>query len=126
MAAIVADDLQELVGTAACREPGSIVAAVSAHVLVAEDDRKHAEILRRYLESAGYRTTVTHDGPTALNRVRQLRPDLLLLDVMMPGMDGLALCEVLRRESSVPVLMLTARAGEDDVLLGLDRGADDY
>ena len=99
---------------------------MSAHILVAEDDRKHAEILRRYLGSAGYRTTVAHDGPTALDRARRLRPDLLLLDVMMPGMDGLDLCEVLRRESSVPVLMLTARAGEDDVLLGLERGADDY
>ena len=99
---------------------------MSAHVLVAEDDRKHADILRRYLESAGYRTTVAHDGPTALDGARRLQPDLLLLDVMMPGMDGLDLCEVLRRESSVPVLMLTARAGEDDVLLGLSRGADDY
>ena len=99
---------------------------MSAHVLVAEDVRKHADILRRYLESAGYRTTVAHDGPTALDGARRLQPDLLLLDVMMPGMDGLDLCEVLRRESSVPVLMLTARAGEDDVLAGLARGADDY
>ncbi|MET0496103.1 MAG: response regulator transcription factor [Actinoplanes sp.] len=99
---------------------------MSAHVLVAEDDRKHADILRRYLESAGYRITVAHDGPTALDGARRLQPDLLLLDVMMPGMDGLDLCEVLRRESSVPVLMLTARAGEDDVLAGLARGADDY
>ncbi|GLY98582.1 response regulator transcription factor [Actinoplanes sp. NBRC 103695] len=97
-----------------------------AHVLIAEDDRKHAEVLRRYLESAGYRTTITHDGPTALDRTRRLGPDLLLLDVMMPGMDGLDLCEVLRRESAVPVLMLTARAGEDDLLRGLERGADDY
>jgi two-component system response regulator MtrA len=126
MVTMVADDLQELVGTADSRVPGPIVGAVSAHVLVAEDDRKHAEILRRYLESAGYRTTITHDGPTALNGARRLKPDLLLLDVMMPGMDGLNLCEVLRRESSVPVLMLTARTGEEDVLLGLARGADDY
>ncbi|MEV6630322.1 response regulator transcription factor [Actinoplanes sp. NPDC051470] len=99
---------------------------MAAHVLVAEDDRTHAEILRRYLESAGYRTTITHDGPTALDRTRRLAPDLLLLDVMMPGMNGLDLCEVLRRESAVPVLMLTARAGEDDLLAGLGRGADDY
>jgi DNA-binding response OmpR family regulator len=99
---------------------------VPAHVLIAEDDRKHAEILRRYLESAGYRITITHDGVTALDRTRRLHPDLLLLDVMMPGMDGLDLCEVLRRESAVPVLMLTARAGEDDLLRGLERGADDY
>ena len=105
---------------------GPIVGAVPAHVLVAEDDRKHAEILRRYLQSAGYRTTVTHDGATALDRARRLRPDLLLIDVMMPGMDGHDLCTVLRRESSVPVLMLTARISEEDLLLGLERGADDY
>jgi DNA-binding response OmpR family regulator len=126
MVTMVAGDLQELVGTGRFSVSGSIVGAVSAHVLVAEDDRKHAEILRRYLESAGYRTTITHDGPAALDSARRLKPDLLLLDVMMPGMDGLDLCEVLRRESSVPVLMLTARTGEDDVLLGLARGADDY
>ena len=123
---IVADDLQEPVGTAVNSIFGSIVGAVPAHVLVAEDDRKHAEILRRYLESAGYRTTITHDGATALDRTRRLRPDLLLIDVMMPGMDGLSLCDVLRRESSVPVLMLTARSSEDDLLLGLASGADDY
>ncbi|GAB7048346.1 response regulator transcription factor [Catenuloplanes indicus] len=97
-----------------------------AHVLIAEDDPKHAEILRRYLESAGYRTTVAHDGRTALDQARRLRPDLLLLDVMMPEMDGLDLCAVIRRESAVPVLMLTARTSEDDLLTGLDSGADDY
>jgi two-component system, OmpR family, response regulator MtrA len=99
---------------------------VSAHVLVAEDDRRHAEILRRYLESAGYRTTIVHDGRTALDQARRLRPDLLLLDVMMPEMDGLDLCAAIRRESDVPILMLTARTSEDDLLIGLDRGADDY
>ncbi|MFI5960295.1 response regulator transcription factor [Cryptosporangium sp. NPDC051539] len=99
---------------------------MSAHLLVAEDDRKQAEILRRYLESAGYRTTITHDGPTALEQARRLRPDLVVLDVMMPGMDGLDVCTALRRESAVPVLVLTARTSEDDLLAGLDRGADDY
>jgi DNA-binding response OmpR family regulator len=103
-----------------------IVADVSVHVLVAEDDRNHAEILRRYLESAGYRATVAHNGRAALEHVRRLRPDLVLLDVMMPGMDGLELCATLRQESHVPVLMVTARASEDDMLLGLERGADDY
>lgn len=99
---------------------------MSAHVLVAEDDRKHAEILRRYLESDGYRTSVVHDGAAALDHVRRLHPDLLLLDVMMPGMDGMDVCQIVRRESRMPVLMLTARSSEDDLLLGLDRGADDY
>ncbi|WP_306214060.1 response regulator transcription factor [Actinoplanes sp. RD1] len=99
---------------------------MSAHVLVAEDDVKHAEVLRRYLESAGHRITVTHDGPTALAAARRMHPDLVLLDVMLPGMDGIELCGILRRESAVPVLMLTARTGEEDLLLGLGRGADDY
>lgn len=99
---------------------------MSAHLLVAEDDRKHAEILRRYLESTGYRTTIVHDGRTALDRIRQVQPDLVLLDVMMPELDGLDLCAILRRESAVPVLMLTARSSEDDLLLGLEQGADDY
>nr|WP_198029156.1 response regulator transcription factor [Actinoplanes sp. N902-109] len=105
---------------------GLIVGVVPAHVLVAEDDRTHAEILRRYLESAGFRVTVAHDGVTALDRGRRLDPDLLLLDVMMPGMDGWQLCEVFRRESSAPVLMLTARSGEEDLVRGLELGADDY
>lgn len=99
---------------------------MSAHLLVAEDDRTHAEILRRYLESAGYRTTIVHDGRTALDRIRRKRFDLVLLDVMMPELDGLGLCAILRRESTVPVLMLTARSSEDDLLLGLEQGADDY
>jgi two-component system response regulator MtrA len=97
-----------------------------AHVLVVEDDRRHAEILRRYLESEGYRATVAHDGRTALDRVRHLRPDLVLLDVMMPELDGLDVCRILRRESPVPVLMLTARSSEEDLLVGLEHGADDY
>ncbi len=100
--------------------------AVPIHLLVAEDDRNHAEILRRYLESAGYRTTITHDGRTAWEQFRRLRPDLVVLDVMMPELDGLTVCTLLRRESDVPVLMLTARTSEDDLLTGLDRGADDY
>ncbi|WP_305787172.1 response regulator transcription factor [Symbioplanes lichenis] len=99
---------------------------MSAHVLVAEDDVKHAEILRRCLESAGHRATVAHDGPTALATARRVRPDLVLLDVMLPGLDGIELCGILRRESAVPVLMLTARTSEDDLLLGLAQGADDY
>jgi two-component system, OmpR family, response regulator MtrA len=99
---------------------------VTAHVLVAEDDPHHAEILRRYLEAEGHRASVVHDGRAALEHVRRERPDLLLLDVMMPRLDGLDVCRIVRRESALPVLMLTARSGEDDLLLGLDLGADDY
>ncbi|WP_327000866.1 response regulator transcription factor [Dactylosporangium sp. NBC_01737] len=99
---------------------------MTAHVLVAEDDPHHAEILRRYLEAEGHRASVVHDGRAALEHVRRERPDLLLLDVMMPRLDGLDVCRIVRRESALPVLMLTARSGEDDLLLGLDLGADDY
>jgi two-component system response regulator MtrA len=103
-----------------------IVVAVSAYLLVAEDDRGQAEVLRRYLSAEGYDTVVVHDGLAALEHVRRRRPDLLVLDVMMPGLDGLTVARILRAESEVPILMLTARAGEDDMLAGLDGGADDY
>ncbi|MEU5877891.1 response regulator transcription factor [Spirillospora sp. NPDC047279] len=97
-----------------------------ANVLVAEDDAKQAELLRRYLQHEGHSVVVVHDGRTAIHAARARRPDLVLLDVMMPGVDGLDVCRVLRADSDVPVLMLTARSTEDDLLLGLDLGADDY
>jgi DNA-binding response OmpR family regulator len=99
---------------------------VSAYLLVAEDDRGQAEVLRRYLTAEGYDTLVVHDGQAALDEVRRRRPDLLVLDVLMPGLDGLTVARILRAESAVPILMVTARAGEEDLLAGLDGGADDY
>ncbi|MEU0409445.1 response regulator transcription factor [Streptomyces griseorubiginosus] len=99
---------------------------MNARVLVAEDDPKQAEVIRRYLESEGHTALLVHDGRAALDEVRRHRPDLLVLDVMMPVVDGLDVCRVLRRESDLPVLMLTARSTEEDLLLGLDLGADDY
>ena len=99
---------------------------MSAHILVAEDDPKQAELVRRYLEREGHSTEVVHDGRAALDQARIRRPDLVVLDVMMPKVDGLDVCRVLRAESDVAVLMLTARTTEDDLLLGLDLGADDY
>ena len=95
-------------------------------ILVAEDDVKQAEVVRRYLEHEGHEVLVVHDGRSALETARQRRPDLLVLDVMMPRVDGFDVCRVLRRESDVPVIVLTARTGEDDLLLALDLGADDY
>ncbi|MEV7008020.1 response regulator transcription factor [Streptosporangium sp. NPDC051022] len=97
-----------------------------AHVLVAEDDPKQAELLRRYLEREGHEVLVVHDGRSAIDEARRVDPDLVVLDVMMPGADGLDVCRVLRAESDLPILMLTARSTEDDLLLGLDLGADDY
>lgn len=99
---------------------------VSAQVLVAEDDPKQAELIRRYLEHDGHRVVVVHDGRAAIDEARRRSPDLMVLDVMMPKVDGLDVCRVLRAESDVPIVLLTARTTEDDVLLGLDLGADDY
>lgn len=98
-----------------------------AHVLVAEDDAMQAEVIRRYLRREGHTVVVVRDGQAALEQARRLRPDLLVLDVMMPVMDGLDVCRILRRETDdVAVLMLTARSAEEDLLLGLELGADDY
>jgi DNA-binding response OmpR family regulator len=97
-----------------------------ARILVAEDDRKQAEVIRRYLEREGHETTVVHDGRVALEQARRREPDLLVLDLMLPTVDGLDVCRTLRSERDVPIIMLTARASEDDLLLGLALGADDY
>ncbi|MFJ9444337.1 response regulator transcription factor [Kitasatospora sp. NPDC101235] len=97
-----------------------------AHVVVAEDDPKQADLVRLYLEREGHRVVVVHDGRAALEQARSGPTQLLVLDVMMPVMDGLDVCRALRAESAVPVLMLTARTTEEDLLLGLDLGADDY
>lgn len=103
-----------------------MIERVSAYVLVAEDDPKQAELIRRYLELEGHTAAVVHDGRAAIDEVRRREPDLLIVDVMMPRVDGLDVCRVLRRESELPILVLTARSAEDDLLLGLDLGADDY
>ncbi|MCX4906917.1 response regulator transcription factor [Streptomyces sp. NBC_00878] len=97
-----------------------------AHILVAEDDVLQAALVRRCLESENHRVVIVTDGRAAIEAARQDPPDLLVLDVMMPRIDGLDVCRVLRAESDLPMLMLTARAAEDDLLLGLDLGADDY
>ena len=104
----------------------STVGRVSAHVLVAEDNELQAEVVRRYLEQAGHSVLTVRDGRAAIDEVRRRMPDLVVLDVMMPEFDGHEVCRVLRRESDVLVLMLTARSTEDDLLRGLDLGADDY
>lgn len=91
-----------------------------------EDDLKQAELVRRYLAHDGHDVTVVHDGRAALDRFRNDQPDLVVLDVMLPVMDGLDVCRALRRESDLPLLMLSARSLEDDLVLGLSLGADDY
>ena len=95
-------------------------------IMVAEDDPKLAEVLRRYLEREGYQVVLVPDGRQAIDRARQHPPDLIILDLMLPRVDGWDVCRVLKRESEVPILMLTARSTQDDIVLGLDLGADDY
>jgi DNA-binding response OmpR family regulator len=100
-----------------------------ARILVAEDDPKQAELIRRYAVADGHAVTVVGDGGEALRSVRADQPDLLILDVMMPAVDGHDVCRLLRaapESAALPILMLTARASEDDLLAGLDLGADDY
>ena len=95
-------------------------------VLLVEDDPTTVEIVRLYLSREGHNVLVATDGVEGLRLARQERPDLLVLDLMLPGMDGMELCRILRQESDMPIVMLTARFGEEDRLAGLDLGADDY
>lgn len=95
-------------------------------VLVVEDERTIAESVRVRLEAEGFAVDVVHDGPAAVTASAQLRPDVVVLDVMLPGFDGLEVCRRIQANRPVPVLMLTARDDETDVLVGLAVGADDY
>ncbi len=95
-------------------------------ILVVEDDTTIANWLRVFLEEGGFAVEVAHDGRTGLNLARRLAPDLIVLDLMLPLLDGMELCQILRRESDVPIIMLTAKAGLADRTSGLDTGADDY
>jgi len=99
---------------------------VTARILVADDDPKHAQLIRLYLEKEGHQVITVGDGRSALDVARARKPDLVVLDVMMPLVDGLDVCRILRAESSVAIIMVTARSSENDMLLGLDIGADDY
>ncbi|MFJ9174333.1 response regulator transcription factor [Streptomyces sp. NPDC102360] len=98
----------------------------AGRVLVVDDDPTVAEVVAGYLDRAGYRVDRADDGPTALARAAAHRPDLVVLDLMLPGMDGLEVCRRMRERGPVPVIMLTARGDEDDRILGLEVGADDY
>ncbi len=95
-------------------------------VLVVEDDRNIAELLQMYLEKEGYAVTIAGDGGQGLAKFRAIQPDLVLLDVMMPVMDGWSVCAAIRAESQTPVIMLTAKSETDDKVTGLKQGADDY
>ncbi|MDO0926713.1 response regulator transcription factor [Streptomyces sp. TG1A-8] len=108
-------------GPAAGRQPDT-----AGRILVVDDDPTVAEVVTGYLDRAGYAVDRAADGPAALDRAAAHRPDLVVLDLMLPAMDGLEVCRRLRAHGPVPVIMLTARGDEDDRVLGLEVGADDY
>ena len=95
-------------------------------VLIVEDDKNIQSLLQMYLEKEGYAVTVADDGGQGLTKFRAIRPDLVLLDVMMPVMDGWTVCKMIRSESQTPIIMLTAKSETDDKVTGLKSGADDY
>ncbi len=99
---------------------------MSGRVLIIEDDTKIANWVKVYFERAGFSAEVARDGETGLALARSLTPDLIILDLMLPRLDGVEMCRILRRESDVPIIMLTAREAHAERIIGLDRGADDY
>ena len=95
-------------------------------VLVVDDDIKTVDLVTLYLKRDGYRVVTAYEGKEALRLAREAHPDLIVLDLMLPGIDGLEICRTLRKESDVPIIMLTAMTTDEDRLTGLDLGADDY
>ena len=99
---------------------------VNPSVLIIEDDQRIADWVKIYFERAGFLAEIAHDGSIGLARARTLTPDLIVLDLMLPGMDGMEVCRILRMESDIPIIMLTAKGGQPDRVHGLEHGADDY
>ena len=99
---------------------------MSGTVLIIEDDTRIANWVKVYFERAGFSAEVAHDGESGLARARNLIPDLIILDLMLPRLDGVELCRILRQELDVPIIMLTARDAHAERIIGLDSGADDY
>lgn len=99
---------------------------MAVSVLIVEDDKNIAELLQLYLEKEGYAVTIANDGGKGIEKFRAIKPDLVLLDLMLPVMDGWGVCRVLRAESQVPIIMLTAKGETLDKVTGLKAGADDY
>jgi two-component system alkaline phosphatase synthesis response regulator PhoP len=95
-------------------------------ILIIDDEQRIVRGVQKYFEQAGFQVQAAYDGQSGLSMARTYKPDLIVLDLMLPGMDGLDVCRALRRDSDVPVIMLTARVEETDKLIGLELGADDY
>ena len=96
------------------------------HILIIEDEKKIADLLKDYLTKAGFKITCLSSGNQAVEQIKTLHPALILLDLMLPGMDGITICREIRKFSDIPILMTTAKIEEIDRLLGLEIGADDY
>jgi len=95
-------------------------------ILVVDDDARTVDLVKLYLERDGYNVITAYEGREAVAKFRQNNPNLVVLDLMLPGLDGMEICRILREESDVPIIMLTARTRDEDKLDGLDTGADDY
>jgi DNA-binding response OmpR family regulator len=113
-------------GVGACGGVIALEGSVSARILIVDDEPPIVDLLRYNLQRANYQVLVARDGEEALVQARQGQPDLVLLDLMLPRLDGLEVCRALRRERDVPIIMLTARDDEVDRVVGLELGADDY
>lgn len=99
---------------------------MSHTILIVEDDKRIANWVKVFFEEAGFAAEVAYDGERGLDLARNLAPDLIVLDLMLPGLDGMEICRILRRESDVPIIILTAREAHNDRIMGLESGADDY
>lgn len=96
------------------------------NILIIEDERRIADWIRIYLERAGFTAVNAYDGKEGLGLTRSLNPDLIILDLMLPGLNGMDLCRIVRQESDIPIIMLTSKGRKEDRINGLDEGADDY
>src|SRR5437867_7670355 len=103
-----------------------VAAAMSSKILVVDDEKHIVELARLYLTREGYEVEGVGDGAQAVARFGQVKPDLVILDIMLPGTDGLTICKEIRKQSQVPIIMLTARDEVTDKVVGLEVGADDY
>src|SRR3990172_3167345 len=95
-------------------------------ILVVDDEKNIVQLARLYLNNEGFRVEAAYDGAQALEKAKSIRPDLIILDIMMPELDGLSVCKELRKTSDVPIIILTARSDDVDRIVGLELGADDY
>src|SRR4051812_4746675 len=99
---------------------------MASTVLVVDDEKNIVELIRIYLRNGGYDVEVAYDGRQALEKARATSPALIILDLMLPELDGMEVCRILRKESDVPIITLTARSDDTDKIVGLEIGADDY